>query len=108
VTDFAVRNKAIETGIEKADAEPLRAWDDEAYKFYRREDDEASPLLRLMFLLQEILFDEIWWKIVAALTPAELDELQRWGQVELVTHMRSTLSDRAQLSSSARQRPVTP
>jgi hypothetical protein len=108
VTDFAIRHKAIDTEIEKAEAEPLRDWDAEAYKFYRREDEESSPLLGLMFFLQEILFDEIWWTVVDALTPAELDELQRWGEVELVTHMRIIPSDQAQLPLSARQRPVTP
>ncbi len=105
VRELSARSAAIDAGIKKADEEPLRDWDAEAYAFYRWEDPDVSPLLSLKLLLREIAFDEIWWKVVDALTPAELDELVRWGQTEAVVNMPSLTPARVQLPPSARKHP---
>jgi AraC-like DNA-binding protein len=106
--EFSVRTKSVEARIEKAEDEPLEGWDAEAYGFYRWEDPDVSPLLSLELFLCKLIFDEVWWKIVDALTPAELDELVRWGVTEVVVNMRSVSPASVQLPPSAREHANNP
>jgi hypothetical protein len=85
----ADRTRRTRTELEKADAEPLLAWDAEAYELHRREDPDLSPMTGLELLIEQLFFDGAWWQIVDALAPSELDELQRWGLNEAATHVRS-------------------
>lgn len=105
VTSLADQGAQLGAALKQADAQPLEGWDAQVYAAYRAEDPEASPLIGFGLLLDQVLFERSWRQVVAAFSPPEIDELERWGLTELVVHMRSLPAGWATLPESARRPP---
>ena len=101
-TAFADRDDVLEEAFDAADALPLQGWDAEAYALYRVGGPELSPIDGLRRRAGDRLFETAWWAIVDLLTPAELDELERWGHAEVAVHMPT--AGTARLPEAAKKR----
>jgi hypothetical protein len=62
-----------------------------------------SPIDRLKDRVRERFFQRTWRTVADLLTPAELQELERWGQAEVAVHMPS--AGTARLPEAAKRRP---
>jgi hypothetical protein len=95
----------IDTQLEATDELPLSGWDEQAYRWYRWESAQLSPLTVAGQHVRRRLFQHTWDDVVDLFTPDEFEALNRWGQAEMIAHFSASRTpSRAHLPFSARVR----
>ncbi len=71
----------LEKRIDAAGEKPPSAWDkNQTVTFQLETDTESRPFDALQEMIERPHFDKIWTKVMALLTPKEMDILLRWGK----------------------------
>ncbi|MHB8420079.1 MAG: hypothetical protein ACYDCL_18545 [Myxococcales bacterium] len=71
----------LEKRIDAEGAKPATAWDkQQTSQFQMETETENRPYDALQEMIERPRFDKLWTKVMALLTPKEMDILLRWGK----------------------------